>query len=227
MKRPQLIKTIVLSLALLQGSINANAAGKLDEPLPAGGLTLSYDVLLEDDKIGEHKISVHKTGPDVQIKHDIHMKVKVAFITAYELNHKSTEVWRDEGPRKVRLIGIESHSVEDGKEHAIKGKAVGDGFEVETANGPVTVPINIGTTDSFWVDVSTAHPKMIDSIEGHVVTAVVKPEGTEVLNGKPAQKFSLKAGKRDATGWFTEDLLVKAVINNDGHVIRYVPKSDQ
>ena len=227
MKRPQFIKAVLLSLALAQSALCAQAAGKLDEPLPAGGLTLSYDVLLEDNKIGEHKISVHKSGADVQIKHDIHMKVKVAFITAYELNHKSTEVWRDEGPRKVRLIGIESHSVEDGKEHAIKGKATGDGFEVETANGPVTVPSNIGTTNSFWVDVSTAHPKMIDSIEGHVVTANVTPEGSESVNGKPAQKFSLKAGKRDATGWFSEDLLVKALINNDGHVIRYVPKSGQ
>ena len=227
MHYPQLLKASLLGLLFSQGAINAEAAGRLDEPLPAGGLTLNYDVLLENDKIGEHKISVHKTGADVQIKHDIHMKVKVAFITAYELNHKSTEVWREEGPRKVRLIGIESHSVEDGKEHMLKGRATGASFEVDTANGTVTTPGNIGTTNSFWVDVSTVHPKMIDSIEGHVVTAQVTPEGTEVLNGKPAQKFALKTGQRDATGWFSEDLLVKAIINNDGHVIRYVPKSGQ
>ena len=217
----RIVFALITCLTLRIGSAHA---GKLDTPLPPQGMKINYDVLLDDNKIGEHKIYVHKAGNEVNIEHAIDLKAKVAFITVYQLKHHSTEVWLDEGPRKARLVRYHGKSTENGNDIEVSGQATPDGFVVEGPGGSVTAPKDVGTTDSFWVSVSTTHPKVLDNVKGTLVTAAVHNEGNEVLDGKSAQKFLLKTDGRNAEGWFADDLLVKAVIDRDGHKIQYVPQ---
>lgn len=161
-----LAKLVLTLIACVAFHANSAQAGKLDTPLPAQGMKINYDVLLDDNKIGEHKIYVHKVGNEVTIEHAIDLKAKVAFITVYQLKHHSTEVWLDEGPRKARLVRYHGKSTENGNDIEVSGQATPDGFVVEGPAGSVTAPKDVGTTDSFWVSVSTTHPKVLDNVKG-------------------------------------------------------------
>ncbi len=219
------IRKLTLGVAIFSAlSSGVAQAGKLDTPLPPQGMNINYDVLLDDNKIGEHKIFVRKSGNEVIIDHTIDLKAKVAFVTVYQLKHHSTEVWLEEGPRKVRLVRYHGKSRENGDDIEVNGHATPDGFLVESPNGMLTAPKDIGTTDSFWVSVSTTHPRVLDNVKGTLVTATVRNEGNDTVDGKTAQKFLLKTDGRNAEGWFADDLLVKAVIERDGHKIQYVPQ---
>lgn len=219
------IRKLILGVAIFSAlSSGVAQAGKLDTPLPPQGMNINYDVLLDDNKIGEHKIFVHKSGNEVTIDHTIDLKAKVAFVTVYQLKHRSTEVWLEEGPRKVRLVRYHGKSNENGDDIEVNGHATPDGFLVASPNGTLTAPKDIGTTDSFWVSVSTMHPRVLDNVKGTLVTATVHNEGNDTVDGKTAQKFLLKTDGRNAEGWFADDLLVKAVIDRDGHKIQYVPQ---
>ena len=219
------VRTLCATVALLSAiGTGVAQAGKLDTPLPPQGMNINYDVLLDDNKIGEHKIFVHKSGNEVTIDHTIDLKAKVAFVTVYQLKHHSTEVWLEEGPRKVRLVRYHGKSHENSDEIEVNGHATPDGFLVESPSGAVTAPKDIGTTDSFWVSVGTTHPHVLDNVKGTLVNATVHNEGNDTVDGKAAQKFLLKTDGRNAEGWFADDLLVKAVIDRDGHKIQYVPQ---
>ena len=203
-------------------------AGQLASPLPVGGFSHDYNIYLGDSKIGEHHIRIQSANQMIQVSHRIQMNATFVFVTLYELQHESHELWmEDDSPQRAKLISYESSSIENGTPYKVSGKSTDGGFQIVTATGTVMSPKDIATTDSFWVDMSVLHPQLLDSVKGKIVPAAVKALGSVVESGKKTERYELEAGDRSAEGWFANEILVKAIINRGGHQIYYKPVQTQ
>ena len=198
-------------------------AGKLEQPLSASGLNIAFAIMLGDDKVGTHSISIHKNGSDTEIKHAIDITVTIAFVNVYSLKHRSTEMWRGADSHSVRLLSLESDTMEDGKHKQVKGQATADTFVVKTATGQVSLPLDIATTNSFWVDVTTLRPHLIDSTDGTLIASHVETLPDDTIDGKAAEHVRLQAGKQSAEAWFIDEIMVRGQTVRKDHVVTLLP----
>ena len=82
-----------LGMLSLAGSGMARAAVK--NPLPAGGVTMTYRLLFGDSEIGTHKVHIrdHDQTGHVVIEHETKMEVRILFVVAFSLDHRAAGVW--------------------------------------------------------------------------------------------------------------------------------------
>ncbi|MEO1613782.1 MAG: DUF6134 family protein, partial [Pseudomonadota bacterium] len=109
-------------------SLIAGGAAALAAPSLAFATTAArtFRVLRDGSDIGFHRISVTRSGADVQVAIDIELKVKFLGITAYRYEMENREVWRD-----GMMISMNSKSNDDGDAAFCRVNAAGGKLEVE------------------------------------------------------------------------------------------------
>ncbi len=152
------------------------AAPAVAEPV----VNLAFDVLRKGQPMGRHTISVRRDGADIIADIAIDLKIKFAFITVFEYEHRNREVWRDN-----RLVSIETTTNNDGKRFRIAGRAEADGFRVTTGDGVERVFTADVLPTSYW------HPRT--------------PQATQLLNTQTGELAevsitALPAGRADGGG---------------------------
>lgn len=200
-----------LGMLSLAGSGMARAAVK--NPLPAGGVTMTYRLLFGDSEIGTHKVHIrdHDQAGHVVIEHETKLEVRILFVVAYTLDHRATEVW--EG---FTLKSVRSNTVENGKKTVVRGDTTDNGFRILDGRSEKLVPTGSVTTDSFWLAAAIDAPRIVNIRTGEAVSPTAKDLG----NGRWQLKAAFDHGPIEATVRFDGDFLAEATVDNDGHTIK-------
>ena len=78
--------------------------------LPTATANRRFSVLYKGIRIGTHTVSYSSATGETWVNTDIHLEVKLAFVTAYAFSHRSEETWR-----AGRLISLNGETVEQVK----------------------------------------------------------------------------------------------------------------
>ena len=62
--------------------------------LPTATANRRFSVLYKGIRIGTHTVSYSSATGETRVNTDIHLEVKLAFVTAYAFSHRSRETWR-------------------------------------------------------------------------------------------------------------------------------------
>lgn len=202
-------------LLIIGNSIFSPAYGAEREPQD-----LYFEVWREETPIGRHEIEFARNGEDLHVKVAIDLEVKFAFLTLFSYSHRNREHWRDN-----RLIAIETETNDDGEVHWVRGKAVPDGFEVESSLGKFLAPASIIPT-SYWHPNTVDQEQLLDTQHGRLVA--VSSKFLEVDSGLDgvAARYAMRGGL-DLDLWYDgQKKLSKIAFEARGGNIHYVPRAN-
>ena len=179
-------------------AFGAVAAAAAADP-PAG--SWHFTVLLDGKRIGEHDFTVARHGDETAVDTEAHFKVKAAFISFYQYDHRDHEVWRN-----GCLARITSHTRDNGKSFAVQGELKGDAFAVQGSRGAATLPACVKTF-AYWDQSFLTEPRLLNSQTGEFQSVTLNREATQdvTVGGQtiPAQRYSLRAPKLDIGLWYS------------------------
>ena len=196
-----LAKLSLFSMAI--GFSCSASAVNLNEPLPAEGVVLKYDIFYKGDKVGRHQIKAMPNGDLIRLEHSRDIEVKVAFITAFSESHKSTELWS----KSVELQKLNAKTQINGKEIDISGQKSLQGFIYVIDGVQSTAPADLVTLDSYWVGNAPKRTSVMDVAGGKLLMTSNKtnPDGSiQLLSDKFNAKFTYQ-GDFLAVGELTQN----------------------
>jgi hypothetical protein len=200
--------TGVVAVALLGTGIQANAE------------TIKFAIMLNGEQIGTHTVEINRTGPETSVKIATELAVKVMFITAYRMQHKSTERWVD-----GRLVALNSDTDNNGTRHKVLVTETANGMEIRAGGKASKAERNL-VPGSLWNQALLSRSEMLDAQEGNILPLSVVDRGTQQLTVKQkvvkARHFTLKS-KWTQDVWYDEQqrLVHASFAAPDGSVILY------
>src|ERR1700757_1490773 len=99
--------------------------------LPTATANRRFFCLYNGIRFGSHTVSYSSATGETRVNTDIHLEVKLAFVTAYAFSHRSQETWR-----AGRLTSLSGETVEHGETLQVEGAATPKGFRVMSKGGP-------------------------------------------------------------------------------------------
>jgi len=113
--------------------------------LPTATANRRFSVLYKGIRVGTHTISYSSATGETRVNTDIHLEVKLAFVTAYAFSHRSEETWR-----AGRLTSLTGETAEHGETLHVEGAATPQGFRVVSKSGPFIASAATLTSNSLW-----------------------------------------------------------------------------
>ena len=201
--RSLLLVALTIGFPCLAGAVNLN------EPLPAEGVVLKYDIFYKGDKVGQHQMKAIPDGDLIRLEHSRNIEVKVAFITAFSESHKSTELWS----KSVELQKLNAKTQINGKEIDISGQTSPQGFLYIIDGIQSTAPSDLVTLDSYWVGNAPKRSSVMDVAGGKLLktTSKTNPDGSiQLLSDKFNAKFTYQG-----------DFLTVGELTQNGNTVVY------
>ena len=201
--RSLVLVALTIGFPCLAGAVNLN------EPLPAEGVVLKYDIFYKGDKVGQHQMKAIPDGDLIRLEHSRNIEVKVAFITAFSESHKSTELWS----KSVELKKLNAKTQINGKEIDISGQASPQGFLYVIDGVQSTAPADLVTLDSYWVGNAPKRSSVMDVAGGKLLrtTSKTNPDGSiQLLSDKFNAKFTYQG-----------DFLTVGELTQNGNTVVY------
>jgi hypothetical protein len=185
---------------------------------------LHFDVVRKGAVVGQHQITFHRNGENLQVHSDLKINVKMLFFTAYRYNQTREEVWRD-----GKLIGLVSRADDDGTLTDIKGTAGPKGIIITSGKLSWTLPPD-SVPASYW-NVSMVKEKgpLVNAESGRVTNAKPVRIGEEslVIAGKQivATHYRLFAREPRDVWYDASGRWVKlTMVAEDGSILEWVLK---
>lgn len=160
-------------MAILAGLFMSIGAAHASPPVER----LDFDVFRGESQIGRHTLQFSEDGEAVEVRIDIDLEVKFAFLTLFDYDHANTEVWRD-----GRLYRIETQTNRNGDAEFLRMQAAGDGLTVDgsRAEAPL-LPASVVPT-SYWNKQATlSQSSLLDSQNGRLLDIEVSEVGVEEI----------------------------------------------
>ena len=161
------LRALAASLALVAATPVLAAAGD-------GTRKLNFDVFLDDRAIGYQRFELAREGDGVRIETRAEFEVKLLLITAFEYDHRNTEVWRD-----GCLQAIDARTDSNGKQYAVSGKARGDAFVVATGEGERRLGDCVATFAYWDRELLLQQRQLLNSQTGEYVPVRIEPLGRD------------------------------------------------
>jgi hypothetical protein len=159
---------------------------------------LKFDVFLDDRAIGYQSFVLASAGGGTRVETRAEFEVKLLRITAFEYDHRNTELWRD-----GCLQAIDARTDSNGKQYAVSGKAWGAAFVVATNGGERRLGDCVASF-AYW-DKSLLLPRreLLNSQTGEYVPVQIDSLGRDRMRigGRevPVERYSLKGKEIDIT----------------------------
>jgi hypothetical protein len=159
---------------------------------------LNFDVFLDDRAIGYQRFVLASAGGGTRVETRAEFEVKLLRITAFEYDHRNTELWRD-----GCLQAIDARTDSNGKQYAVSGKARGDAFVVATNGGERRLGDCVASF-AYW-DRALLLPRreLLNSQTGEYVAVQIDSLGRDRMRiGErevPVERYSLKGKELDIT----------------------------
>jgi len=175
---------LVASLAVIPASPALAAAGD-------SARKLTFDVFLDDRAIGYQRFVLASTGEGLRIETRAEFEVKLLRITAFEYDHRNTELWRD-----GCLKAIDARTDSNGKQFAVSGRAQGDTFVVGTNGGERRIGGCVASFAYWNSKLLTQRRELLNSQTGEYVPVRIDSLGRDRIRiGErevPVERYSLK-----------------------------------
>jgi hypothetical protein len=198
-----LFAVLTIGLPFLASAVNLN------EPLPAEGVVLKYDIFYKGDKVGQHQMKAVPDGDLIRLEHSRNIEVKVAFITAFSESHKSTELWS----KSVELQKLNAKTQINGKEIDISGQNSPQGFVYVIDGIQNTAPADLVTLDSYWVGNALKRKTVMDVAGGKLLKTSSKTN--------PDGAIELSSDKFNAKFTYQGDFLTVGELTQNGNTVVY------
>jgi hypothetical protein len=197
----------------------AHAATPIVLPTAAGNRRFS--ALYKGIKIGSHMISYSSATAETRVSTDIHLEVKLAFLTAYAFSHRSEETWR-----AGRLVSLNSDTVEHGEPLHVEGSATPQGFRVLSKSGPFIASAATLTSNSIWTPAMLEQSTVVDAQRGGVIGVSahkVADEQITIAGGQvQATRYTFITPYYAGSVWYDNaSLWVRGEFERDGSKVEY------
>jgi hypothetical protein len=182
---------LVASLAVIPAVPALAAAGD-------SARKLNFDVFLDDRAIGYQRFVLASTGEGMRIETRAEFEVNLLRITAFEYDHRNTELWRD-----GCLQAIDARTDSNGKQYAVSGKARGAAFVVATNEGERRLGGCVASFAYWDSQLLTQRRELLNSQTGEYVPVRIDSLGRDRIRiGErevPVERYSLKGKEIDIT----------------------------
>src|SRR5215467_12865916 len=152
--------------------------------LPTATADRRFSVLYKGIRIGTHTVSYSSATGDTLVNTDIHLEVKLAFVTAYAFSHRSKETWR-----AGRLTSLSGETVEHGETLQVEGAATPQGFRIMSKSGPFIASAATLTSNSLWTPAMLEQATVVDAQRGGIIGVSARKVSDEqiVIAGSQVQ----------------------------------------
>jgi len=189
--------------------------------LPEAAGDRRFSVLYKGDRIGAHTVLYSSATGETRIDTEIHLLVKVAFLTMFTFSHRSQETWRAR-----RLVSLTSETVEHGETLHVEGAATPQGFRVVSKGGPFIASAATLTSNSLWTPAVLEQTTLVDAQHGGIIGVSARKFSDEqiMIAGRqvPATRYTFITPYLAGSIWYDkENLWVHGEFERDGSKIQY------
>ena len=189
--------------------------------LPEGAGNRRFSVLHKGNRIGAHTVLYSSATGETRVNTEIHLLVKLAFLTVYEFSHRSEETWR-----AGLLMSLNSETVEHGETLHVEGAATSQGFRVVSKGGPFIASAATLTSNSLWTPAVLEQATLVDAQHGGVIGVSTRKFADEqiVIGDRQvrATRYTFITPYLAGSLWYdTENLWVRGEFERDGAKIQY------
>lgn len=180
-----------------------------------------FSVFYKGARIGHHTVLHSPATGDTRVDTEIHMRVKVAFFTAFAFEHRSGEAWRD-----GRLVALESETVEHGETLHVRGAVTPEGFRVTGPGGPCIASTATLTSNSLWTPRVLQQATLVDAQHGGLIGVSARRFADEqiVVGGRAVAvtRYTFITPFLAGSIWYdAASLWVRGEFERDGAKIHY------
>ena len=180
-----------------------------------------FRVLLDGKKIGTHLYTVTDSEDGRVVQSDASFDVRFLFFTAYRYRHSNTELWNGDC-----LQNLSSQTDANGKQVAVSGEAMDDGFVVSLQDEARSLPACVSSFAYWDVDFldqqRLLNPQTGDYVDVDI-TAIGETELT--LDGElvSALQYRLTGEGIELDIWYSQDdeWLALQSVAKGGRLLRY------
>jgi len=189
--------------------------------LPTATANRRFSVLYKGIRIGTHTISYSSATGETRVNTDIHLEVKLAFVTAYAFSHRSEETWR-----AGRLTSLTGETAEHGETLHVEGAATPQGFRVVSKSGPFIASAATLTSNSLWTPAMLEQATGVDAQRGGIIGVSARRVSDEqiVIAGGTVQatRYTFVTPYYAGAVWYDKaNLWVGAEFERDGSKVQY------
>lgn len=213
-RRPGFLALLaLLGLGIAAPATASDAAGAVSR--------WTFDVFLNDKKVGKHSFTVSENDGEKQVESEASFKYTVLWIPAYRYQHRAQERWNDEC-----LVELEARTNANGERIEVKGEQTGSAFRLANGDHQADLPECV-MTFAYWNPRFLGQSRLLNPQTGEFVDVTIDQVGTDMLDvrGEPvaATRFRLTADEIDITLWYSpsDEWLALESVAKGGHIIRY------
>ncbi|NND82019.1 MAG: hypothetical protein HKN50_06275 [Gammaproteobacteria bacterium] len=188
---------------------------------------LNFRVFLDDNEIGQHKVTItpEKTGKRVTV--DAKFDVKILFFNAFSYRHTAEEQWQGDCLKR-----ISTETIENGDRFFVRSKAIDSGLKIDSHRGEAKLT---GCVRSFayWDVQRLQAEKLLNSQTGRHVAANLTQTGPSSIEidgmQVPANRYELAAEDATISLWYGADnqwLGLKTVLQG-GRTLTYLRNAEE
>ena len=203
----------LLGLTMAAPALASDAAGDVSQ--------WTFNVFLNDKKVGKHSFTVSENDGEKQVESEASFKYTVLWIPAYRYQHRAEERWDDEC-----LVELEARTNANGERIEVKGEQTGSAFRLANGDHQADLPECV-MTFAYWNPRFLGQSRLLNPQTGEFVDVTIDQVGTDMLDvrGEPvaATRFRLTADEIDITLWYSpsDEWLALESVAKGGHIIRY------
>ncbi len=128
----------------------------------------TYHIARKGDRIGTHSVSYNRAEHDrLDVRIDVRIRVKFAFITAFRMDHEGHEVWSND-----QLLRMSTRTNRNKEEEAVDVRAADGHYVVSTAERIQTAPMDLVpssfTKTDFWIADGSKEFMLLDTLSGRM-----------------------------------------------------------
>lgn len=184
--------------------------------------TMRFAIMRNGAQIGTHAIEISRKGPETNVRITTDLAVKVLFVTAYQLQHSSTERWMN-----GQLMAFDSTTDNNGVRHTVTVTRGPSGLEMAADGRTSHVDQNV-VPASLWNPELVRRKAALDPQDGQIDPITVTDDGPEDLRfgalALKAHHYEIK-GRYSQDVWYDERgrLVQVKLTGSDGSEISYKP----
>jgi uncharacterized protein DUF6134 len=164
-----------------------------------------FQVSLDGRHIGEHSFLLRGSGDSRELTSEARFRVRVLFYDAYRYDHRAQETWRGDC-----LERLDASTDENGKRTVVA----------------VTPLDECVQTFAYWNPTILTARRLLNPQTGEYVPVQVRDLGSEVIAGRPTERFRLTGGGRTPLQidlWYSpaREWLALESLTPEGRRLRY------
>ena len=159
----------------------------------AASKTLSFDVYLDDKKIGKHQVSISDGDNEKFVEVKANMQLSLLFITLFSYEHEAQERWQ-----QGCIAKLDTRTLDDGEKLTVTGRKIDNGFEVISSDETQLLSDCVRTF-AYWDPQLLSSDYLLNTQNGKYEPAELVNEGESSLSFNGAnygeQRFRLNVGE--------------------------------